>query len=593
MSLSSNMWTSVSGLLTHGEKMNVIGNNLANVSTIGFKAQRADFSDFFYTNYGTSSGVDQVGKGASVNAIIGDFSQGSFENTNSATDLAINGNGFFRVRDTGNDASYYTRAGDFYFNEDRTLVNPSGLVVQGWKVTQDKAVTFSGDSVTIGEDKSIKHVGVPTDIVLDQWNLIPERTSNITIANNLVNDDKYDNSTSSTRPLTALFDKWDASQIDKGIAPLSDDAYATQSSIKAYDDSGNAHTVTVYMDKVQNKLVDEEGNLQYELTGMNPEYSVYEFLATMDPTEDKRTYDGTYDPNTGAITGATPFYNKGGAVAEKAGVLMSGIMIFDASGQLVGQSAYTYAAQDGIPNDKGRYELGAGTKTTLDPDLASSWQPTAFSSNGLPVFTANFSGKALANSVSESDAEANLIELDLGLQSTTGSWNSGIPGSLDALTVTSKELDCSGLKMNGTYRDEGATANNGFTFMTDIQDNGYPSGVLSNYTIDKSGIVYGYYSNGQDIPLYQLSMYDFHNVQGLYREGGNLYSASLESGTPVEGVAGVGTFGEINSYYLENSNVDMSREFVHMISCQRGFQANSKSITTTDTMLETVIGMKR
>ena len=593
MSLSSNMWTSVSGLLTHGEKMNVIGNNLANVSTIGFKAQRADFSDFFYTNYGTSSGVDQVGKGASVNAIIGDFSQGSFENTNSATDLAINGNGFFRVRDTGNDASYYTRAGDFYFNEDRTLVNPSGLVVQGWKVTQDKAVTFSGDSVTIGEDKSIKHVGVPTDIVLDQWNLIPERTSNITIANNLVNDDKYDNSTSSTRPLTALFDKWDASQIDKGIAPLSDDAYATQSSIKAYDDSGNAHTVTVYMDKVQNKLVDEEGNLQYELTGMNPEYSVYEFLATMDPTEDKRTYGGTYDPNTGAITGATPFYNKGGAVAEKAGVLMSGIMIFDASGQLVSQSAYTYAAQDGTPNDKGRHELGAGTKTTLDPDDASSWQPTAFSSNGLPVFTANFSGKALANSVSESDAEANLIELDLGLQSTTGSWNSGIPGSLDALTVKSKALDCSGLKMNGTYRDEGATANNGFTFMTDIQDNGYPSGVLSNYTIDKSGVVYGYYSNGQDIPLYQLSMYDFHNVQGLYREGGNLYSASLESGTPVEGVAGVGTFGEINSYYLENSNVDMSREFVHMISCQRGFQANSKSITTTDTMLETVIGMKR
>ena len=79
----------------------------------------------------------------------------------------------------------------------------------------------------------------------------------------------------------------------------------------------------------------------------------------------------------------------------------------------------------------------------------------------------------------------------------------------------------------------------------------------------------------------------------MHRDGGNLYSPTHESGDPVEGVAGTGTFGEVNSYYIENSNVDMSREFVHMISTQRGFQANSKSITTTDTMLETVIGMKR
>ncbi|MBR3664412.1 MAG: flagellar hook basal-body protein, partial [Desulfovibrio sp.] len=88
MSLSANMWTSVSGLMTHGEKMNVIGNNLANVSTLGFKAQRADFSDFIYTDYGTTSGADQVGKGVGICALIGDFSQGGFENTNSATDLA-------------------------------------------------------------------------------------------------------------------------------------------------------------------------------------------------------------------------------------------------------------------------------------------------------------------------------------------------------------------------------------------------------------------------------------------------------------------------------------------------------------------------
>ena len=596
MSLSANMWTSVSGLLTHGEKMNVIGNNLANVSTIGFKAQRADFSDFLYTNYGTASGTDQMGKGTAINAIIGDFSQGSFENTNSATDLAINGNGFFKVHDTGRNADYYTRAGDFYFDKDRTLVNPNGLVVQGWRTSQETNVTFGDGALsTSNEDVEMRRTGVPVDIVLDQWNITPKRTTNITIANNLVNDDKYDTTTSETNPLTALFDKWDASQVKNGMQPLSDDAYATQSSIQAYDDSGNTHTLTVYMDKVNAELTttDSTGNptTAYTIDGLPPGYSIYEYLVTMDPTEDKRMYGGTYDANTGKYTtNGTKFYDEGGTVNKKAGVLMSGVMVFNTAGQLVSQSAYTYGAQTEPTNE--------ADQVNLDPSDAGSWQPTKFSNNGLPVFTANFSGKALANSVSEADAEANLIELDLGLNSPIDQWSvsdSSNPTSLADLVVdANKVLDYDKIaKVVNGVRDADATANNGYTFMTDIQDDGYTSGVLSNYTIDQDGVVYGYYSNGENIPLYQIAMYDFHNLQGLYREGGNLYSATHESGDPVEGVAGTGTFGSIQSYYTENSNVDMSREFVQMISCQRGFQANSKSITTTDTMLETVIGMKR
>ncbi len=93
--------------------------------------------------------------------------------------------------------------------------------------------------------------------------------------------------------------------------------------------------------------------------------------------------------------------------------------------------------------------------------------------------------------------------------------------------------------------------------------------------------------------LYQISMYDFDNLQGLYREGNNLYSQTKESGTARQGVAGDSGFGSVKSYNIEQSNVDMSREFVQMIATQRGFQANSKTITTVDSMLETVIGMKR
>ncbi len=140
-----------------------------------------------------------------------------------------------------------------------------------------------------------------------------------------------------------------------------------------------------------------------------------------------------------------------------------------------------------------------------------------------------------------------------------------------------------------------ATACNQKTSIVDQyrSQNGYGSGILSSYSIDEHGVVYGVYNNNQTLALYQITMYDFHNQQGLRREGGNLYSATSDSGEPRIGVAGDNGFGKTNAYNIENSNVDMTTELVRMISCQRGFQSNSKIVTTVDTMLETVIGMKR
>ena len=154
MGLSASMWASVSGLLSHGQKMNVVGNNIANVSTIGFKSQRMDFNDYLYRSTGTASGTSQIGAGASVYAILGDYSTGSFESTNSVTDLAIDGNGFFQVRKTNSKEKYYTRAGDFYFNNDRELQNPEGYLLQGWKVNNEKKLTFNSGSTNLGTASS-------------------------------------------------------------------------------------------------------------------------------------------------------------------------------------------------------------------------------------------------------------------------------------------------------------------------------------------------------------------------------------------------------------------------------------------------------
>ena len=106
-------------------------------------------------------------------------------------------------------------------------------------------------------------------------------------------------------------------------------------------------------------------------------------------------------------------------------------------------------------------------------------------------------------------------------------------------------------------------------------------------------MLHGVYSNGQTLDLYQITLYDFMSPQGLYHEGGNLYSETRDSGEPSTGPANSNGFGQVWSNSLEISNVDLAREFVNMITTQRGFQANSKTITTVDTMLETVISMKR
>lgn len=144
------------------------------------------------------------------------------------------------------------------------------------------------------------------------------------------------------------------------------------------------------------------------------------------------------------------------------------------------------------------------------------------------------------------------------------------------------------------YRQPNAfTSYKGGHLTQTLSQNGYGFGNLSNYTVDSSGVLYGIYSNGVNLPLYQLTLYDFTCKQGLRREGNNLFSQTRDSGDPSSGAAGTGLFGTVNANTLEGSNVDLSTEFVRMITTQRGFQSNSKVVTTTDTMLETVINMKR
>ena len=122
---------------------------------------------------------------------------------------------------------------------------------------------------------------------------------------------------------------------------------------------------------------------------------------------------------------------------------------------------------------------------------------------------------------------------------------------------------------------------------------GYGPGALQGVDVDVDGLITGVYSNGQVIPLYRLSLAKFQSLQGLYKEGGNLYRETRQSGPAITGLPGTNGLGNIAPNSLEQSNVDIANEFVKMITTQRGFQANSKIITVTDQMLSELINLKR
>ncbi len=505
MSLTASMWTGVSGLKGHGQKMGVIGNNIANVSTVGFKGSRMHFEDFMSQSVSVANGVGQIGRGVAVGAVLGDFSQGSLETTNESTDVAITGNGFFTVSPPGDEINYYTRAGNFRFDQDGFLVDPHGYRVQGWQIARD-AVDPLVDAID-GEGVGARRVniqGVPRDIQLDNFQSPPSPTSTL---NTVVNLDSAARSR-----IADLEAAWNA---DPGN--LDNQQYEYQTTMKVYDANGGAHNVTIYFDKRPDDdqdVIDNEPN------------TIWQYIVTIPPDDDQAPAPGGN------------------------GLLMTGDIMFNPAGEIVNM----------------RSEPTIPTQTQADP-------PADFfiSRNGYPTFTANFLG------------EPQNIEFTLGGR-YVGPIADPAVSEIDDFRPDIADWERNALSTTAY--------NNASTTLYQTQD-GYTAGFLQNISVNREGVLTGRYSNGQVLDLYALTINNFNNVWGLNREGGNLFAETGASGAPLTGIAGTGNLGTVSSNTLELSNVDLATEFVKMISTQKGFQANSKTITTTDMMLDEVIRMKR
>ena len=456
------------------------------------------------TSTDPSVGMSQRGLGVGLQRIKNDFSQGTFDPSNTATDLAIGGKGFFRVAQNGE--NLYTRAGNFRFDNQGYLVDPHGYVLQGTALGTDATGTSGDIRLTPDENGQLTSDPVATTQLTNYVNLQP---------------DNSDHTKDTDNPFFALLKAYDAN--DAG-GPLGSSQYELSQSFSIYDENGETHEVTIYYDQVTNDSDDGK--------------SYWEYVVAMDPADE----------------GRSGFQNTSGA-----GLLMAGTLTFSSSGQLESQSAFTFNGTDGSTTEN-----------------LANWQTAGFSSNGYPAFTATFT-----------NGTSTTIGLDLGLTATSTSWSGA--SNAAAIGTTASQVP----SFESTRATNASTAYAGSSATVQYTQNGYAKGYLTNLTVDSDGKLIGQYSNGRAVELYQINLYNFTNEHGLHSEGNNHYSTTPDVGTISEGIPGTSNFGQLTQYALEQSNVDLAEQMVQMITTQRGFQVNGKVITTTDSLLQSALNIKR
>ncbi len=459
------LYSGVSGLQNHQTRMDVIGNNIANVNTTGFKRGRVNFQDMISQQLSGAAkpteekgGVNpkEVGLGMTVAAIDTVFTQGNLQSTGISTDIAIQGNGFF-IEKNG-EKSYYTRAGAFSLDQNGTLVNPAnGMRVQGWMARE-----LNGEMV-------IQTAATPTDLTIPVGSKDPAKaTQNINFACNL-------NKNTPEIPENA-----NEADIAKGT---------WNTEFKIYDSFGNEHLLNVNFTRVRGNPNQWTASVQIDPD--NADFTQTRVgLGTTDGVEN--TFTVTFD-NNGTLS----------SVTDSAGNASN------PTGEIILQASYT------VPE-------------------------------------------------SNADADGNPYRQTMNI-------NLGTIGSM-INTVT-----------------QSASASSTKAFYQD----GYTLGYLENFKIDSTGTITGVYSNGTNRAIGQLAMATFANQNGLEKAGDNTYVKSNNSGEAKINASGIAGAGSMLAGALEMSNVDLTEQMTDMIVTQRGFQSNAKTITTADTLLETVLSLKR
>ena len=499
------LFAGVSGLRNHQVRMDVIGNNIANVNTVAFKAGRVTFKEGFAQLLagasrppGDQGGINpiQVGLGMQIGSIDQLYTQGNIETTGQSTDLAIQGDSLFVVR-KGNQ-SYYTRSGNFQLDADGKLVSPTnGFVVQGRMYENGQLKDGIQDiKLPFGQKVSAKP------------------TTEMTMGGNL----------NAAAP-TFVGDFDDAGRAD----PQNAKAW-TETTLGVFDSQGTKWDVKI----------------QYWKTGPN-------------------TWNWQMDP---MVSAASVDYVVAGDFAmptDAASGLPDGYEILEENIEVTSPSGTPYKNPEDFTIDaSGSVVFGSSIPTGSQVKIRYHMSPT---SPDAGANTGSFTFDSAGTIIPPSD----MPSIDFA-----------VPGALPVQVKLQVGSGVNGLTQFATastavLRDQ----------------NGYTAGQLQNFSIDRTGLVTGFFTNGTTTPLGQIVLADFNNPSGLLRVGDNMYQESANSGGAVLGFALEGSQSQMTSGALEMSNVDLAQEFTNMIIAQRGFQANSKVVTTSDEMLQELMGLKR
>lgn len=573
MALLNSLFSGVSGLRNHQAMMDVIGNNIANVNTIGYKGSRVTFSDTFNqlirsgTNPENGAGGTnsmQVGLGMKVNSIDRNWNQGTFERTGITTDLALQGDGLFILNNNG--TQQYSRAGAFVFDADGKLVNPqNGAIVQG-KVANGLGEIPSGNSIQdVIIDKNLKLAAIATGNITWGGNLesgSPTKRTDIVEMSGTLDSDAVLGTVEEigAEGTYKIYGKDGTEyQLLLSYEKIADVA-GTADEVEAYEvsyyifDKDELPTIVGPPDTLDKTNALVNNSATPTTISYDPDTSKY-VTDAFNVDETIGTENINFDLNFALLRSNTDVSDvdaklDNGDVAEE---ISGSVTIYDSLGTAHNLTiTYTH-----IDKNKWAWEVAEPAAGTLSSgasgeiEFKNNGTIDSISQNGTTVVEPNL---PIINFLPESGAEAMEVNLDFG-------------SSTNGVTQTSQSSQIQSLSQDGSA-----------------------SASLSNLNIDQLGNIVGIFTNGNTQTLAQIMMATFTNLNGLTSIGDNMYQVAANAGDPYITEPGDTV---MQSGALEQSNVDLSEEFTKMIISQRGFQANARVVTTADALLQEITNLIR
>lgn len=564
------LYSGVAGLKTHQTRMDVIGNNIANVNTTAYKSSSITFSELMSQTTQKASGANattgvggtnakQIGLGVKAGAInTAITTQGSAQSTGNPFDIMITGDNFFVV--SNGSENFFTRDGSFYVDGAGNLAMTStGYNVMGWGVDETTG-NIKQDTVTALRIMSAANMTYP-----------PEATTKANISGIL---DENDKDVTSANGKTVNLNFFDA----RGYS------YTAKFTFKQ---SGGDKTNEYSMEL--NKILDSTG-AEIDISKLkfgNRSQQKMETKVTLNTDAYKwdgkvlKTKDGTTE-----VANLADIFNQDGSLITPQD---------DAAAQKQQKALDAIAKAYGYEGSTDEF-LNLYITSTANKDKQLTIQDllgNMMAGKTTDVLPAD--GSAITMEGRYFEGTTVVFNKDTGkLESVGGSTtNLNVNAAFSALggnfsDVTIDLSECTNYDNKGTSTI-GATSGD-----LDGLGTGRRLGDMIGVSIQKDGMIYASYDNGMTKLLGQIATAAFANASGLEKEGDNLYSATLNSGEfDGIGVDITAGGGYMSTGHLEMSNVDLSSEFTEMITTQRGFQANSRIITVSDTLLEELTNLKR